>query len=300
MINLSYSMTAACFFFPAFLESIPKLSLKCLRPSWTNALMGFSLAWWMQFHRTWLLMLPFILVSFFLQWRQSRKTVAPLFFLLGALPLLVLVVPTLMREDYLLFRDVSGLSLAFNPHNFLSFFKTLSEFLSLSCFQLPRFIGDHTDQRMQFLSSQWLLTPGFFLWYFGILQAVILLLFWFDYKNTRPGWKPIRLFVALAFLLVYISLLFSAKNPDVNTFCEMLPLVMIYSLYIWEKGWALTWARNILWFFLACTLVFQTSFVFNQRSAHLSFYLQYHDAIAKAIDSKDYHVLGERRAGSLY
>jgi hypothetical protein len=300
MINLSYSMAAACFFFPAFLESLPNTGIGFLRRPWANILMGFSFSFWMQFHRTWVLALPFLAVSFYLQWKETRRVSAPLFFILGALPLLSLVVPTLFRDDYRFFRDVSGMSIGLNPANIPTFFKTLSEFLSLACFQLPRFIGGHTDERLQFLTDNGLIAPGIFLWGFGILQAVILLVYFFDAKNPRSGWKPIRLFAALSFLLVYASLLFTVKKPDVNIFCEMLPVVMLYSLYVWERWWALPKARYFLWLFLACALIFQASYVFIQLPAQKSFYLKYHDAIAQAIDQKDHRLLGERRAGSLY
>jgi hypothetical protein len=300
MINLSYSMAAACFFFPAFLESLPNVSLKWLRPAWANALMGFSFAFWMQFHRTWVLTIPFLAVSFYLQWRESRKVTTPIFFFLGALPLFGLVVPTILRDDYRFFRDVAGMSFGFNPANITELPRTLAEFLSLACFQLPRFIGGHTDERLRFLTENWLIAPGIFLWAFGILQAVILLLYFFDSKNPRPDWKPIRLFASLSLLLVCTSFLFTLKKPYVNNFCEFLPLVMLYSLYVWERWWVLPKARTLLWLFLACALVFQAAYPFTQLPHRKSFYLKYHDAIARAIDGKDYRLLGERRAGSLY
>jgi 1,2-phenylacetyl-CoA epoxidase catalytic subunit len=52
--------------------------------------------------------------------------------------------------------------------------------------------------------------------------------------------------------------------------------------------------------FLACGLVFQTAFIFAQLPRKESFYLQYHDAMARAIQERNYHILGERRPGSFY
>jgi hypothetical protein len=333
VVNLSYSMAAACFFFPAFLESLPNVSLNWLRRPWANALMGFSFAFWLQFHRTWVLALPFLAVSFYLQWRQgttlrvatwagdgttpkytarpldnpgalaageTRKVSPPLIFSLGALPLLGLVIPTFFRGDYRFFRDVSGMSAGFNPANIAELPRTLGEYLSLACFQLPRFIGGHTDERLRFLTDHGLIAPGIFLWGFGILQAVILLVYFFDSRNPRPDWKPIRLFAALSFLLVSVSLLFTVKKPDVNLYCEFLPVMMLYSLYVWERWWALPKARTFLWLFLACALIFQASYPFTQLPVRKSFYLKYHDAIQKALDAKDYRLLAERRKGSLY
>ncbi len=300
MINLSYSTAAACFFFVALMESLPPLSLGWLPLAWANALMGFSLAWWTQFHRTWVVVTPFLAASFFLQWKKSHKITAPFYFLLGALPLEALVIPTLLRPDYHFFRDVSGLSFGLNLHNFLSFFVILAQFLSLASFELPRFIGAHTVERIHYLSENWLLIPGLFLWYFGILQVLILLGFLFDSRNPRPDWKPVRWFAVLIFLMVYGSLLFTIKKPDVNTYCEMLPVVMLYSLYVWDRWWMNRWGRRFLCFFLAIALLFQVVYVFIQPIKRESFYLMYHDAIAQAIRDKNYHLLGERRAGSFY
>ncbi len=265
-----------------------------------NALMGFCFSGWTQFHRNFVLMAPFIAASFFLQWRESRKFSAPLYFLLGALPLEALVVPTFFQPDYRLFRDVAGFSPGLNLHNLKQGFVILVQFFALASFEMPRFIGMNTADRAHYLAQNVFRLPGFFLWYFGILQVLILIGYLFDFKSARPGWKSIRSFTWLVFLMVFGSLLFTVKNPDVNTFCEMLPVAMLFSLYVWDRWWDHPWGRGLLWFFLACVLVFQTAFVFSQLPLRNSFYLEYHDAMARAIQEKNYHLLGERRPGSFY
>ena len=300
-LNLSYSIAGACVFFTAFLESLPSLRLGWIPLPLANALMGFCLFWNAQLHRVWVLLPPFILASLFLQWRRDRKITPFLFTVLGTLPLLALMIPTFLLNDYHFHRDVSGLSFGFNLNNFLGIFTLLSRFLSLASQELPRFLGLNTTERISFLSSQPLLfLPGAFLWIFGILQVVILMGFWFDFRNPRPDWKFIRLLSGLSFLLIYTALLFTDKTLDVNHYYEMLPVAVIYSLYVWERCWAFQAVRRFLWVFLSFGIIFQIGYVLVQAPRKESFYLKYREAIRQAIQSKDYEVLGKRWPGSLY
>ncbi len=300
MLNLSYTIAGACFFFVAFMESIPALSLGWMPLRTANLLMGFTAFWHMQLHGTWVLLPPFMLVSFFFQWKESDKITAPFFALLGALPLTPLIIPTLLLPDYHFFRDVSGLSAAFNPYNFGKFFTILVQFLAMVCFEMPRFIGKHTVDRSQFLLQHWSLVPGFFLWLFGFLQVLVLMVFGFDSRNPRVGWDPIRLLVGGTFLLIFTGLVLTAKSPDINTFYEMQPVVMIYSLYVWERCWSNVWARRVLWVFVAAVWIFQAGYLRVQIDQKESFYSIHHDNIVRAIQEKNYRILGERREGSFY
>ena len=300
MINLSYTIAFSAFFFVAWMESVPALSLNWIAPPLANILMGFFFSGWLQFHRTWVLLGPFLALSFFLQWKKTGKITGPLYFALGALPLCLLILPTLLQSTYHFSRDVSGLSYGFNFHNFLRFFTTLAQFLSLASFEAPRFIGAHTVERIQYLKQNFILIPGLFLWYFGILQPLIFLGFLFDAKNPAPHWKLIRWLLIGTFLLVFSSLLFTVKNPDINTYCEMLPVVMIYSLYVWERCWTYSWGKGLLQFFIACVLIFQVAWLIDKAPQNQSFYLKYQPSIAQAIEKNDYHLLGERRQGAFY
>jgi hypothetical protein len=300
MMNLSFSIAASCFFFVAFMESFPPLSLGWIAPWRANALMGFTLGAWMQLHRTWVLMIPFLLLSFYFQWKKTRRLNSILAFFLGILPMLALLVPTFFRPDYQFQRDVHGMSMGFNPHNFKSFFAILLQYLALAGFEMPRFIGISTHGRLEYLASHWYLWSGFLIWTLSFVQIAFLLGFGFDRKNPAKGWNLIRAMAGLAFFLIYGALLFTIKNPDVNTFCEMLPVVMLYSLYVWNRLSTWAWGRIFRWAFLLSGLAFQVGYVFARAPLKESLYLKYGDAMAKAIEAKDYHLLGERRPGALY
>ena len=349
MMNFSFTIAFACLFFTAFLESLPPLSLGWIPAPWANALMGLSLSAWIQLHRTWVLVLPLLLFSFFLQWsptdkarsafwarlrqgfgghpstklpesavafplsprakpaaageggwKSTRRYQAPLFFILGGLPLFALVVPTFLRPDYAFSRDVHSFSFGMNLQTLEGFFTVLVQFFAMACFEMPRFIGQHTAQRFHFLASHWLLVPGVFLWYFGFLQVLVLVYFLFRTQTGRLDWNPVRFLACFLFLFTYLCLLFTSKTPDINTFCELLPMIMLYSLYVWDYWRKFRWGRAVLGFTLACALIFQPALVWIRLPEKESFYLKYKDAMAQAIAQRNYHLLGERRPGAYY
>jgi hypothetical protein len=300
IVNLSYSMVFGAFFFVAWMESIPSLSLKWMPPALANLLMGFAFSGWFQFHRTWVLVGPFIALSFFLQWKRTRKITAPVYFGLGFLPLTLLIFPTWFGTDYHFFQYTSAFSYGFKLKNFLKIFLILAQFLGMGAFEELRFIGHHTAERMQFLSENHILIPGLLLGCFGFLQLPIFLGYLFDSKNPRPDWKAVRWILVGTILVIYGSLLLTVKNADVNTYCEMFPVIMIYSFYIWERWWSHRWGKAFLQFFIALVFIFQITWVIAQIPENKSFYLMYQDKIVQAIEKNDYHLVGERRPGCFY
>ncbi len=301
MINLSYTIAFSCFFFVGLLESMPPLSANWIPTPWANALMGFAFSAWIQFHRTWVLVLPLLAVSFFLQWKSSRKATGPVFFFLGALPLASLVVPTFLLPNYHLFRDASGFSYGgFNIQNFGKFFGILAQFFAMACYEVLHFLGPHTADRLQFLSQHELWVPAGLLFLAGCVEILILIGFLFINRPASNNWISIRRLVLFSFLFTYFCLLFTAKSTEINTFCEMLPLVMLYSLYVWEYWWKRDWARNLLWMALVLGIIFQVCFLYCKFPENGSFYLQYEEPLTQAITQKNDHLLGERRPGFLY
>jgi hypothetical protein len=300
MLNFSYTIALACLFFVSFLESLPSLGLGWMGPRWANVWMGVVLSAWIQLHRTWVLVLPLLAYTFYEQWRSSRKLTAPVFFVLGALPLSGLLIPTLLLPTRPLLQPVTGFNFGFNLQNLERFFTVLVQFFGMACFELLRFLGKHSSDRLEFLSRHWLTIPGFLLFFAGCFQLLALLCFLF-YPRPSPGdSNPLRRLTLFVFLFTFGCLCFTAKTPDINTFCEMLPLVMLYSLYVWDYWWKNAWARGFLWFILVCGLLFQVCFVIARYPEKSSFYLIYGDALTQAIDQRNDHLLGERRPGFLY
>src|SRR5262249_31420574 len=100
--NTSYLLFSSLLFFIGFFESIPGFSLDWITPSLAFGLMGFGICWTMQFHQSWVLLLPLVFMVFI--WR--RKTEIATFdeeirgFLAGALPPLAFLLPTFIKYGF--------------------------------------------------------------------------------------------------------------------------------------------------------------------------------------------------------
>ena len=176
--NDSYALFGGCLFFVGFLESLPAFRLGIWPYAFSFYLMGFSLLWCAQFHMSYVLLAPFLAVAAAWQWKRGLKEIAwsGLNLGLGCLTTGIFVLPTYLK--YGLASGSGGMAKAvhLNPGNFLSFFTVLGRFFSLASFEIPRFIGAHTADRLNFLNQ------NAWLWPF----ALILLGFWI-FSGGRHG-----------------------------------------------------------------------------------------------------------------
>src|SRR5205823_1620034 len=94
--NPSYVLTGSALFFVGALETYPFLSIKIIPPRWANLMMGFGLLWVMQLHLSWIVLAPFVAVSFYFQVRSfGKKSFVQIgWFVLGAAMIGSLLVPT--------------------------------------------------------------------------------------------------------------------------------------------------------------------------------------------------------------
>jgi hypothetical protein len=301
IMELSYSIPVACVFFVALWETLPSFRLGLFKPWVLNLTMGACLSWWVQLHRTWVMLFPLLALSFYLQWKETRRLSAPAFFLLGALPFsLALLLPTLLHSHYSPGDQAATFFYGFNARNFLAFFKILAQFFALACYEMPRFIGIGTRLRYEYLRDNGLLFTGGYLWVFGILQVLVLGGFLFVKKGMSGGWGTVKAMTWGIFFWFYGALLFTAKNPEVNNVVEMLPLVMLYALYVWEMLWTYRLSRVLLLILLLSAIAFRTAYPFVERPGQKSFYLLYRDRVVQALAQRDWRVLAERRPGFLY
>ncbi len=204
MINPAFTFLPSILFFIAFMESLPFFTLNLLSRRWSNATMGFSLFWIMQFHFSYVYLVPMALFSLAFQIFKEKKWEACLFFLLGSLPMLALIVPTYIKFGLARGNVAGGFAVPFNWANVKEFWTILARYLSLVCFEMPRFIGEDNKSRFDFLASQhpYLLFPGALLWVIGLLQPFLLAAFWFRELRLRFHWLFWALFLGLIILLV--------------------------------------------------------------------------------------------------
>ncbi|HSS22141.1 MAG TPA: hypothetical protein VLL54_18875 [Pyrinomonadaceae bacterium] len=305
IFNPSYVLPGAILFFVAALETYPSLSKGLIARRWANFMMGISLFWIMQFHLSWVVLVPYVLLSFYFQLKQHGRHAfgSLLWFAVGAFITGSFLVPTFIKFGLAAGLGGTNDSVAFNSANLLRHLNivegVLGRFLSFASFELPRFIGDNTATRLAFLKSNWWLIPLFtLLTIAGILQCVLMLVFWFRKRHPQQDWKSIKYFTLATIILLYLCFLFSIKAPVSHTFYLTLPVAMLYSLYCWSPFLSKPKWRKFAAVLLACGVVFHAGLAISNLR-RVSLYVDRSKA-SEAIKTKDYQKLGERRSGARY
>lgn len=305
IFNPSYVLPGAILFFVGAIETYPFLSRGLISRQWANFMMGISLFWIMQFHLSWVVLIPYVLLSFYFQFRMvgHRALSSLAWFAGGAIITGSFLVPTFIKYGLAggmgNTNETVGLNSKHLWRNLNIVEGVLGRFVSFASFELPRFIGPNTAARLAFMRQNlWLVPFVVFLTLVGILQCVALLVLWFRKNHPRKDWKAIKYFTLATVALLYLSFLFSLKAPASHTFYVTFPVAMLYSLYCWseflkKRGWQ-TFAKV----FIVCGLIFDVGLAANNLR-QVSLYRE-RDKIVEAIRAKDYRLLGERRSGARY
>jgi hypothetical protein len=208
IINPAFTFLPAILFFIGFMESVPWFSLNLINPLWANLAMGFSLCWIMQFHFSYVYLIPLAFFSLAVQIIKTRKPVSILYFALGCLPTLTFIIPTYIQYGLSRNNVSSGFVVPFNWSNLREFWTILARFLSLVCFELPRFIGVSTQSRIDFLKEHyWIFVPGVILWGMGLVQPFILFFIW-----CQQLFKNLKWIFPVVFLTLFLILGFNGPN----------------------------------------------------------------------------------------
>jgi ABC-type multidrug transport system fused ATPase/permease subunit len=288
-------------FFLGFCETLPGFTLGLIKPHWANLAMGFGIAWAMQLHMSYLVFIPFFLLSLYFQSRNKKLGSAAGFSFLGALPLLALLLPTYMEYGFNVGRDAQGFITGINWSNARDLFGTLARFCSMASFEMPRFIGDHTHEReMYLLNLPWLLVPGFFLWAAGFLQPVLMIGFCFVKRHPRADWKWVRGLGVGTFFLIYGLFLFSPDMAASFRLVLLYPVLFLYSFYCFDALRGNRWWYWLGIVFILFGVYFQAFYTFENARKTDSIYVQYRDRITQALQQNDYRIFSPRREGSLY
>lgn len=305
VVNPSYVLPGSILFFVGALETIPA-TRKALVPAWlANLSMGFALCWVMQLHLSWVVLVPFLVASVFFQLRErGGQALAPLGWLAcGAALSGCLLAPTFVQYGIDGGTGGAGEMVAPNVGNFARVVNPVegvpARFLSLASFELARFVGRNTAERVAFLRENlWLAPLAIFLGVVGLLQPAALVALWFRKRGMPDDWPHVRALALLTVVLLCTLFLFSAKLPASHTFYVTFPVAALYAFYCWDallarKGW-----RRFAAVVLVCGVLFHAGLA-AYNLPRVSLYLD-RRAAQSAIDEKNYHILGERRPGSRY
>jgi hypothetical protein len=303
--NPSYVLPGAILFFVGAIETYPFLSTGLVLRRWANFMMGLALFWIMQFHLSWVVLVPYIALSFYFQARELRGRVLSsiLWFGGGAILTGSFLIPTFIRYGVAAGLGGTNKSVGFNFDNLSRHLNivegVLGRFLSFASFELPRFIGANTAARLAFMRDKlWLIPIVIFLTLVGILQCVAMLILWFKKEHAHPEWRAIKYFTLATVVLLYLSFFFSIKSPVSHTFYLTFPVAMLYSLYCWSEFLSKRAWQKFAAVFVICGLIFDIGLA-TTNLKQVSIYLE-RSKVVEAIKFKDYRLLGERRPGSRY
>lgn len=302
--NDSYVIFGSCLFFAGFLEAVPALGLGLIPVPLANFLMGFGIFWNAQFHMSYVVLIPFVLYAVYSQASAYRFKPLPLFtpvisLALGCLSTGLFILPTFLHYGLAQGTGGAGKAVTFNPENFLDFFTVLARFLSLASCEIPRFLGAHTADRLDFLRENgWLAPFAVVAGLLGIVQALALLAGWFRREHPQKDWPAVKKLALATFLLIYGSFLFAIKAPAAHTYYLTLPIAMLYGFYVFSPWVSKKWFLNLAKVLVVCNILFQAGLAAHNYKAK-SLYKD-RGLFVTAIQQKNYHLLGERRPDTLY
>ena len=175
----------------------------------------------------------------------------------------------------------------------------VSRTLSFASFEVARFVGGHTRDRLEFLREEWWLAPlALFLFAVGVAQVAALLGFWFTRAHAQADWRAVKYLALANVILFYAAFLFSLKPPQSNHLYVTLPVPVLYAFYCWERLLARPFWRKFAAVVLVCGVVFHLGLA-AYNCPRVSLYVA-RRAAQSAVDERNYHILGERRPGSRY
>lgn len=296
-LNPDYVMVGAIIFFVGLFESIPSIRGDVVRPWFAGGMVGFGLLWIVQLHLSWPILVPLVGYAAVAGARKDRRVFAKtaLGFLVGAAIPALLLLPTFITYGILGGLGGTQENVVYNFRNPLELLVTImARFLSFASYELPRWLGGSTVDRIAFLKHHmWVVPVAVLLLVVGLLQPVVLLVEGFRRKAQRE-WPAVRNLTLATVVLLFMAFLFSVKGPSSHTFYLTFPLAMFYSMYCWYPYLQTQLWRRFSVLILVSGFLMSVPFLFEyhpQRSFGAD-----RDAAARAIQQRDYRLMGERRA----
>lgn len=309
VINPSYVLLGAVVFFISFYELLPTTRIEFIRKRIAYFGMGFGLLWIFQLHMSWVLLVPCIAVAFLADtrsifkiqhhsYKDSFNTIVLniVSFLLGLLTTGSTLFPTLFRYGLSGKSGNRGIAsvVQLNSEHIAQGFAFLTKFFAYCCFDVTRFIGGDSAERLRFLSEYWWATPATILVaVFGIIQLLLCILGLLWKQNPSKGWNTMRMSILFFFVLMYVSSWFSMKSPGGHATVLYIIPTLIYFAQLVEPFSAKRWFVP-LWRTVFISAVIMYSAIAFKNLTTISIYTN-RVAPQKALDTKDYKLVGERR-----
>ena len=293
--NPSYALLFSIPFFISFLELIPQFSKQFIKPWLASLIMGITTTFIMQLHLSYVLLIPFACFAFAIQFINYKKgVIVPITtYLLGLLIGSATLIPTLLHPD-IMAKSVAS-NVVINWKNFENFVTILMRFLSFASYEIPYMLGGGTAERLMVLKDQLWMTPfAVILLLTGFAQIALFVFSFFLIKN-KPRFSWLKWIVFFTWLMLFASFFFSVKGPSSHTFYMLLPLPVLYSFYAYQY-FLERYPKWLIFFkvMIVCSVFFHVGLAMYSTHTR-SLYLD-RNKVAKAIEQKDYKILGNRRA----
>lgn len=301
VFNMPYILAFSCVFFVCFVDSVTIYSTKLIPEKAAFFLTGLSFGCLMQLHLSWALLLPFLGYNFLVQVikDKSRALHHTLWVFLGLAIPLALLVPTFVTYG-LLGTGGTEKNIIFNIENFKNIFTILARFLSFASFEVPYVLGPDTQARLAVLKNHtWMIPAAVFLLPVGIAQVLFYIYGFFkkpakDTDVEKKIGKRILIFFLSSYVLIFTSFFFSIKGPASHAFYLMLPVAMFYAFYAYRLIARQRYFQKLALVYFVAGFIFNTGLMVENYSAR-SIYKD-REKIQRAIDAKDYRLLGIRRS----
>ncbi|MFI5264231.1 MAG: hypothetical protein ACHQM6_06930, partial [Candidatus Kapaibacterium sp.] len=298
IVNPSHVIPGAVLFFIGIFEIYPPLR-KNILPQWLSFFfLGFGIFWIFQLHMSWVLLGPFTAVAFYYLFRtKDIRSIAKNTgsFLAGCLVTGSLLIPTLVHFGLSSEKgkSVSGM-VELHLEHVGDVFKLLSTYLAYASFDVTRFIGGNTDERMAFLSNYpWAAPFTIVVGIAGLAQAIFLLYHFFSRKKGDVMFRNVALLALSGFLLFFFLSLFSKVDPPSHAAVLFFPLMILYSLYGLRKPLEKKWMKRIAGITFASAVIMYSAIALKNYST-ISMYKN-REVIVRALEQDDYTLVGRRR-----
>jgi hypothetical protein len=294
--NSSFVLPASVVFFLGFFEAVPSLTTGTIPPATAHALMGVAVAWTMQLHMSWPLLLPYALSAWVSRYRDGARALSThaLAFTAGTLIPGALLVPTLAK--YGLSAGSGGALRNLRPHwvNPAMLITVLARFFSFSSLEIARFLELDTARRLDLLARHWWLAPlGAVVWCVGTVQPLWMLREWFRSAPRYREWPTLKGLVAGTVVLVYASYWFVIERAtEAHAFYVLLPVSLIFAAYCWTFLDSPAWRRRAS-AILVLNIAYHAGLAWARAPAK-SLYRN-REVVAAAIRMKQPEMFGHRR-----
>lgn len=251
VVNPSYVLAGAVVFFVGFFEATPQLMRRILPFGLAWLMMGAGLLWVMQIHMSWVLLVPYVIAAIVSvavgeravlgMTRSTAVVQALLAFAVGAAIPGSLLIPTIATYGWGA-GQIEG-AVEFHRQSPVEILITAARVLSFASFEVNRFLGMSTAERLLAFSRQ----PLIAVMAVPVVLAGIIHPLWMAVSAFRKpaarqadprgatDWTRVRLLLLGTVVLITASYYFSIRGPQAHSFYVVFPVAVLFAVTCWSQ-----------------------------------------------------------------